>query len=155
MAPDLTERLEVHQGDRNKHQVTHPNLAPDTRYVYQVTANGERLGKGMFQTAKGPGDNHFSFIVFGDSGQGSSAQFAMASLMEKLDFSFALLPGDIIYDGGYESEFDLHCFVPYKNLINRLPFFPVVGNHDLVADRGKTFRENFFHLTGAHGSIRR
>lgn len=69
--------------------------------------------------------------------------------MEKLSFSFALLPGDVIYEGGYESEFEPAYFVPYKRLIDHLPFFPVVGNHDLVADRGKTFRENFFHPNGS------
>ena len=68
--------------------------------------------------------------------------------MEKLNFSFVIHTGDVVYDGGYDAEFDWHYFIPYKNLINRIPFFPVVGNHDLVADRGKTFMENFFHPEG-------
>jgi 3',5'-cyclic AMP phosphodiesterase CpdA len=106
------------------------------------------LGTGTFQTAKGAGANDFSFLIFGDSGQGTSAQKAMASVMKQLNFSFAIHTGDVVYEGGYDSEFDSGYFTPYKSLIDHLPFFPVVGNHDLVADQGATFKENFFHPEG-------
>src|SRR5581483_11368302 len=77
IAPGLTDHLEV-QEEGNKHRVTLPNLASDTVYEYRVTAGGDLLGKGTFRTTIGVGENDFSFIVFGDSGQGSSAQLAMA-----------------------------------------------------------------------------
>lgn len=147
-APDFTERLEVGAENGNKHFAILPHLASDTAYVYRVTTNEEAIGSGTFQTAKGPGENNFSFVIFGDSGEGTSAQKAIASVMRGLNFSFGMIVGDVIYDGGYETEFDPNYFAPYKSLIDHLPFFPVVGNHDLVADRGATFKQNFFHPQG-------
>ena len=147
-APNFTDRLEVGAQNGNKHFATLSNLTPNTAYVYRVTTNDEILGTGTFRTAKGPGENDFSFLIFGDSGQGTPAQRAMASVMGQLNFSFAIVVGDVIYDGGYETEFDPHYFAPYKGLIDHFPFFPVVGNHDLVADRGETFKQNFFHPQG-------
>lgn len=91
-APGLTEQLEVAESG-NKHRVTLPNLAPDAAYSYRVTANGELLGEGTFRTAVGNGENGFSFIVFGDSGQASSAQAAMASLNGEAEFFLRPPPG--------------------------------------------------------------
>jgi hypothetical protein len=132
----------------NKHFVTLSDLTPSTLYGYRVTVNGEVFGTGTFQTAGAAGENHFNFVVFGDSGTGSPAQLALASLMEKLDFSFAIIAGDVIYDSGAESEFDSHYFIPYHKLINHLPFFPVAGNHDVRIDNGATFMSDFYHPTG-------
>ncbi|MBI3802449.1 MAG: Ig-like domain-containing protein [Nitrospirae bacterium] len=149
VAPNLTEQREVTAEKGNKHFVTLSNLTPDTTYAYRVSTNDEVLGTGTFRTATGPESNRFSFVVFADSGEeGASSQRTLAALMEKLPISFGILPGDIVYAGGYESEFDPHYFAPYKKLISHLPFFPVVGNHDIVADRGATFKENFFHPQG-------
>ena len=126
--------------------MTFPGLLPDTSYLYRVTVNGKLLGQGTFQTAKGPEDNRFSFVAFADSGVRSPDQLALASLMGKLDFSLAIIPGDVVYEEGYDPEFDPRYFLPYQNLINHVPFFPVVGDHDLVANgNGASFTANFFH----------
>lgn len=147
-APDNTFRFEDQVGWR-KHFVTLPGLLPDTQYVYRVSVQGKPLGQGTFQTAKGPGDNRFNFITFGDSGVASADQLALASLMGRLDFSMAIITGDVVYDEGYDSEADPRYFVPYRNLIDHLPFFPVVGDHDLVENsNGATFMSTFFHPTG-------
>lgn len=155
VAPSLTFRQDETPDHENKYFVTLPELTPDTAYSYRVTTGGETLGAGTFRTAKGPDDNHFSFIIFGDSGAGTRAQKEMAAAMEKLTFSFAIITGDVIYETGEDGEFDAHYFDPYKNLINYLPFFPVAGNHDLWADFekppgeiGTVFKQNFFHPTG-------
>ena len=148
IAPTLSQHLDDSHPTGNKHFATLPNLSPNTTYAYRVIVNNGLLGQGTFQTAEAPGDNPFSFVVFADSGAGSPAQFRLASLMGKTTFSFAIIAGDVIYETGQDSEFDPHYFIPYMNLINHLPFFPVVGNHDIAADGGATFMANFFHPLG-------
>lgn len=136
------------QNSGNKHFVTLPNLMPNTLYSYRVTVNSVLLGEATFETAKGAGDNNFTFVAFGDGGTGTADQAALALLMEKTSFSFGLIAGDVVYEKGYEGDFDPHYFVPYRKSINHLPFFPVVGNHDIETDGGVTFRSNFLHPTG-------
>lgn len=144
----LTDRKEDALPSGNKHFVTLSPLSPDARYTYRVSVNGGLLGQGSFRTAKAAGDNTFRFAALGDTGTGSTAQFALASLIERIDPSFVLLVGDVIYDSGEEAEFDPHYFIPYRKLIDHLPFFPVAGNHDLRADKGATFKSNFYHPAG-------
>ncbi|MBI3804490.1 MAG: metallophosphoesterase [Nitrospirae bacterium] len=129
----------------NRHFVTLPNLRSNTLYTYRVVVNGVTFGEGTFRSAKAPGSNQFNFVVFGDCGSGMPAQDSVAALMEKLSFSFGLIPGDVIYDRGTEAEFDPHYFTPYKNVIRHLPIFPVVGNHDVLDNNGVSFKSHFYH----------
>ncbi|HZR45118.1 MAG TPA: Ig-like domain-containing protein, partial [Candidatus Manganitrophaceae bacterium] len=147
VAPNLTFRFEEHASG-NKHFVTFTGLAPDTLYRYRVTAGGLPLQEGTFRTAKAAQDNRFTFVVFGDSGIGSPEQAALASRMEKINPDLAFVAGDVIYEAGYDPEFDPRYFLPYQRLIDHLPFYPVVGNHDITADAGATFMSNFFHPDG-------
>lgn len=147
-ASRLDRRADDNLTGKDKHFVTLSSLTPDTSYLYRVTVNGGLLGQGSFQTAKPAGDNRFSFVAFGDSGDGSPEQTALASLMERLTFSFAIIAGDVVYDSGEEEEFGPHYFIPYRALIDHLPFFPVAGNHDVRVDRGITFLSNFYHPSG-------
>lgn len=146
-APNVAYRFDDLVGWR-KHFVTLPGLLPNTRYVYRVSVGGRVLGEGSFQTAKGAGDNQFNFVAFADSGVKSSDQLALAALVKKLDPSFVIVPGDVVYEDGYDPEYDPRYFFPYQDLIRQIPFFPVAGDHDVVADDGATFLANFFHPTG-------
>lgn len=64
--------------------------------------------------------------------------------MKSRSFDFALIAGDVIYDKGADTEYDRGYFQPYAGLIDHLPFFPVPGNHDIVTDGGKPFKQNFY-----------
>src|SRR3989344_2841602 len=77
-----------------------------------------------------PANNHFSFLVFGDSGSGSPEQKALAKLMAKEDFNFILHTGDLAYQSGSTAEIQANVLDIYKNLLQNHPFYPTIGNHD-------------------------
>lgn len=107
-----------------------------------------------FRTFPDPADSTpaFSFAVIGDFGvgmkkpadddqrQGEVAK-ALALAADRYDVRFVLTTGDNIYAGsrflwitGSEGDEDDDWFFtfyqPYRYLINRMPFYPCIGNHD-------------------------
>lgn len=129
-------------GDRHFARLS--GLTPGTTYSYEVEIDGHRFGQvATFTTAPAQGSD-VSFIAFADSGTGTAHQRRLAEVMKRQSFDFALIAGDVIYDKGADAEFDPGYFLPYAALIDHLPFFPVPGNHDIVTDGGKPFRQNFY-----------
>ena len=45
---------------------------------------------------------------------------------------FALHLGDVIYPKGLHAHYSSGFFRPFGELLRRSPFFPVLGNHDVV-----------------------
>lgn len=129
---------------QDQHFALLSDLTPETTYSYEVAIDGERFGPvATFTTAPAQG-SETSFIAFADSGTGSVHQKRLAEVMKSRSFDFALIAGDVIYDKGADSEYDRGYFQPYAGLIDHLPFFPVPGNHDIVTDGGKPFKQNFY-----------
>ena len=77
-----------------------------------------------------PSREAFSFLVFGDSGVGSAEQRQLANLMGKEDFDFILHTGDLAYQAGTQAEIQTNVLEIYKNLFEKHPFYPTLGNHD-------------------------
>ena len=80
-----------------------------------------------------------TFAVIGDTGTGSAEQAALAAALEAVVESrgvrLVLMTGDTIYrksggSGNDDDEWLMTYFQPYRTLIDRIPFFPCVGNHD-------------------------
>src|SRR5947209_4321332 len=69
----------------------------------------------------------FAFFVVGDTGSGTANQNAVRDLMLAAPADFFLHAGDVMYDYGFDNEF----FVPYRDVLPQLAFWPVVGNHDV------------------------
>src|SRR5207249_2693443 len=53
-------------------------------------------------------------------------------LMLATPADFFLHVGDVMYDFGWDTEF----FVPYRDLLARIPIWMTVGNHDVVTPGG-------------------
>jgi len=79
------------------------------------------------------------FLVIGDSGTGANEQVSIAAAMEKMAAArkarFVLMVGDTIYaksGGSGDDDFEWlgTYFQPYRMLIDHLPFYPCMGNHD-------------------------
>jgi uncharacterized protein (TIGR03437 family) len=112
------------------HRVHLNNLSEATRYQYLVYGDGETLGPGdepAFRTA-GPGA--FSFLAFGDSGTGGTAQRRLAARMLLEQVSLAVHTGDVAYMNGSFEQFLNHHFDVYRDLLQRVPLFPSLGNHE-------------------------
>ena len=118
-----------------QHQADLTGLTPGTEYSYQVVMEDETLTPAgddlRFRTAtSGP----FTFLVFGDSGQGTPAQRQIAQLMMQERPAFVLHTGDIAYESGTFDQYQRNYFDYYRDLMKRAPFFTTPGNHDYATN---------------------
>jgi len=99
------------------------------------------------------------FIVFGDSGNGSMAQYELAWQMEEVrrrtGFQFAVLLGDQIYPEGNIEDVVERFVEPYFPLLNAgVKFYPVLGNHDVQTNNGED-QIRYFGMPGRWYSFQR
>ena len=141
-------------------------LQPDTKYDYEVTLNGRRIAASTIRTWPVKSD-HLRFFVIGDYGTGDENQVriahAMAQEFDRLQgdnpVRFVITTGDNIYGsvslglrfgktGDKDSEWDRKFFAPYRPLLEHVPFYPTLGNHDgnETESRGDLpqYLDNFF-----------
>ena len=80
-----------------------------------------------------------TFAVIGDTGTGDTEQVrlgqALEAAVDRVGARFVLLTGDTIYrgsggTGNDDDEWLTTYFQPYRTLIERIPFYPCMGNHD-------------------------
>jgi hypothetical protein len=139
-----TPELEHERGDGwtgKRHAVALSGLRPGSRYYYRV-AGAQKTSS--FCTAPEEPDSGFSFAVVGDSGTGSKAQRAVASLLERMQPDLILHTGDVVYPKGDDADYDPKFFAPYRRVIDSVPVFPSLGNHDVETKNGAPYLENFY-----------
>jgi predicted phosphodiesterase len=107
-----------------------------------VISNDKILAQAIFQTGK-TAEQPFKFAVFGDSGSGKTSQYEVAAQIEKHRVDFILHTGDIVYPSGEDEFYRARFYQPYKDILARIPIFPVLGNHDYETDDGKPWVNNF------------
>ena len=116
------------------HEVKLNGLKPETQYFYRVesvSAKGERYESQLatFKTAV-RSETPFAFAVISDT-QGNpkiSSTIATAAWMQRP--SFALHAGDLVSTGGNHNHWTEHFFPGMRPLINHVPFYSVLGNHE-------------------------
>jgi hypothetical protein len=124
-------------------RMTLDDLVPGTRYAYVPFANDQPLeAESMFVTdgLGGP----FTFIVFGDSGRGTAAQFNVRDRMLDSPADFVIHVGDMVYPEGEPENFNPRFFQPYREMMRRMVFWPCLGNHDVVTNFGQPWRDAFY-----------
>lgn len=120
------------------HAISLSGLLPDTHYFYRILVDGDLLSEGHgFNTAPANGSLPFRFAAFGDSGTGGQNQLAVAARVLLSDPRLVILTGDAIYEAGAASEINPHYFVPYANLLDHVPFYVALGNHDVSTQNGQ------------------
>jgi predicted phosphodiesterase len=138
-----------------RHAVALTGLDPGSTYHYRVKNADDPSATGRFHTAPEGDDSRFAFAVVGDSGSGGKGQLAVAALLERLRPDLILHTGDVVYPAGEERNYDRRFFAPYRNLIQTVPIFPVLGNHDVRKRNGAAFLDNFHPPLGSPGSTKR
>jgi hypothetical protein len=117
-------------------------LRPGRAYDYVPLADGEPLtSSSRFRTDDT--NRPYTFLALGDSGSGDEEQFAVAALMAGEPADFIVHTGDMIYPDAVAEEWDPKFFVPYEPLLRRVALWPSIGNHDIGADDGESWRDVF------------
>ena len=116
-------------------------LSPGTEFDYQVTLAGKRLFEARARARKSAGQQH-RFAVFGDCGQNSPEQKAIAFQTWKAEPDFVFITGDIVYSRGRIPEYREKHFPVYSAeppspsagapLLQSTLFIGAPGNHDIA-----------------------
>jgi hypothetical protein len=117
-------------------------LAPGATYRYVPLADGVPVAPAAAFRTDHP-ELPYTFLVFGDSGNGSAQQMQVRDALLASPADFILHTGDMIYPSALPEEWDPKFFVPYRALLRRLVLWPCLGNHDVNADDGASWREAF------------
>jgi len=147
----LTQPGEASVGDPTKrtiHELEMPELASATTYRYTVNSGSAVSQEYVFTTAPNPGDA-IRFVAFGDTRSSPTDFAAVVQAIEEQapQPSLLLHVGDFVYHGRTYSEWGPQFFDPARDLIARVPMFPVLGNHEYLGTGTLWFKE-FFSLPG-------
>lgn len=147
------------------HQLRLTGLKPATRYYYTVVDDNQVSHGGpdyTFVTAPTPGTiAPYRFWVQGDPGKYSDGARAVHAAMkqwvtahpraERPPFDLWLTTGDNGYTSGRDRDYQKGLFDPYPELLSKIPYVPVYGNHD--ARRLAFFRLFTFPKEGEGGGV--
>jgi len=152
----LTPTFGLHVADERLtkyHALKLTGLKPDTRYYYAISSDSKILGSARFQTGKTE-HQAYKFAVLGDSGSGNIHQYSVAEQILEQNVDFVLHTGDLVYPNGEEKDYPLRFYLPYRKILERVPFFPAPGNHDYKTASGQPLYDNFVRPgSGAHYSL--
>ena len=117
-------------------------LAPDTTYVYQVFDGAEPISStGSVRTAPSV-SKPFRFLLYGDNRSDHDAHaMVMQSIVE--DASLIVHTGDLVGSGHFEAHWDIF-FAIEADLLQNVPIYPAVGNHEVYGGSADIF-ERLFH----------
>lgn len=125
-------------GLATNHVATLANLAPDTIYYYRArsSAGGQSAVSPVetFRTLKASGSA--SFVVVGDTGTGSRAQFDIAEVIRNAKPDLVLHAGDVVYPSFTYTYADTRCLSVYGPHMKNVPYYFALGNHDLYSGNG-------------------
>lgn len=128
-----------------RYQAELTGLPFDSAVEYRVSLGGKVVREGSCKTRASAG-KPIRFVAVGDLAKGGAPQNAIAYQIaqQKPDFLVAL--GDIVYSSGRVSQYMHHFWTTYNDvaqpsqktgapLMASIPFYPVLGNHDIDAAR--------------------
>jgi acid phosphatase type 7 len=116
------------------HEVTLKGLKAETQYFYKVRSEDDKgqiieSKTSTFQTASKPG-TPYAFAVISDTQTNWKVAEKVARFAWAQRPNFLLHPGDLVEDGKNKSHWSRQFFPAMRPLISRVPFYPVLGNHE-------------------------
>jgi len=101
------------------------------------------------------GSEDFSFLVLGDTGDGSAAQHSLRDqylfLGKRPDVKFLVISSDVIYPDGAMRDYESNFYLPFKGFTK--PIYAIPGNHDWY-DALEGFAANFLEADAARTCMR-
>ena len=114
-------------------------LVPGEEFQYRVLKEGKAVFEASARGRKSAAQPQH-FVLFGDVGQNTPAQKAVAYQISKVKPDFVFITGDIVYSSGRISEYREKFFPMYNAdkateaegapLLRSIPFIAAPGNHD-------------------------
>ncbi len=135
----FTHEVAAKSEDGLLHTAVLDGLTPETGHYYQVfvdevgreeTLRGEVRS---FQTASLP-STPYAFAVMGDTQGNPKVNGQLAQQAWALRPNFLVIPGDLVDDGPIKNQWVTEFFASMNPLFSRIPFYPVLGNHERNAD---------------------
>jgi hypothetical protein len=138
-----------------EHILTLTNLAPDTKYFYEVsttTTNLVNATNGWFYTAPA-GPKPVRIWALGDSGTANQAGYAgQQARVRDAYHAFTgsrhtdvwLMLGDNAYLSGTDQQYQDTLFNIYPVSLRTTPLWPTIGNHDVTVGGGNYAYLNIF-----------
>jgi len=161
------------------HEVKLENLDRFTKYYYQVKTNNVVSNIFSFKTPPFASDNQpFRLIAMSDMQRDEAfpnkfhemVHDGVIDYLEKElggelidNLALVMIPGDLVVTGTNYSQWEQHFFDPSHDLFNRVPIYPVPGNHEQnssyyfqyfkLPDNGsEEFEEHWWHKD--YGNVR-
>jgi hypothetical protein len=114
------------------HEMTLSDLASGTTYHYRV-ASEEVSAEHTFTTVD-PSATLVRLCAYGDSRNNPTVHQTLAGLMASREPHFLLHAGDLVQYGDWAPDWDDYVFGPLSDVIDSVPFYPCIGNHEIPID---------------------
>jgi hypothetical protein len=127
---------------RQFHEIKLTGLEPEMLYYYRTSSlaegesvlashRGTRLESEVstLQTANKP-ETPFGFVVISDTQKNPAVVASVAKAAWDLRPNFAVISGDLVDTGNSKLQWTEQFFAPMRPLVERVPFYPVLGNHE-------------------------
>lgn len=111
------------------YQATLNGLKPGEVYSYFVEFGGIKTPVKKFKTID-PKRSKVVFIAYGDTRTNPDIHAKLASHFKKFSPDFILHTGDLVSRGSRYDVWWREFFQPLENVIDEIPLFPVLGNHE-------------------------
>jgi len=117
-----------------EHAIKITGLTPYTTYYYNVTGSCQAPDRSRtFKTAAGPDQTQFTFVVFGDTQSQPDIHRTVVEQINEMEPDFLIHTGDLVQAGNNTAQWETF-FAIERDLLDHVPFFPTMGNHEDGAD---------------------